>query len=93
MLAGDPASPEKLRDYSEHQAATYHFPGAPWSLEPAALAARLLNSLLPSRRRLLRPEYVSDALNASRPYVVQASPLLTARLAPQTTESATRSTT
>jgi len=24
---GDPASPEKLRDYSEHQAATYHFPG------------------------------------------------------------------
>ena len=25
---GDPASPEKLRDYSEHQAATYHFPDA-----------------------------------------------------------------
>ena len=50
------ASPEKLRDYSEHQAATYHFPGAPCSLEPAALAARLLKSLLPSRRRLLRPE-------------------------------------
>jgi hypothetical protein len=22
------ASPEKLRDYSEHQAATYHFPDA-----------------------------------------------------------------
>lgn len=26
---GDPASPEKLRDYSEHHAMTYHFPGAP----------------------------------------------------------------
>jgi hypothetical protein len=25
---GDPASPEKLRDYSEHQAQTYHFPDA-----------------------------------------------------------------
>ena len=25
---GDPASPEKLKDYSEHHAMTYHFPGA-----------------------------------------------------------------
>lgn len=25
---GEPISPEKLRDYNEHQAATYHFPGA-----------------------------------------------------------------
>lgn len=26
---GDPATPEKLKDYSEHHAMTYHFPGAP----------------------------------------------------------------
>ena len=25
---GDPATPEKLKDYSEHHAMTYHFPGA-----------------------------------------------------------------
>tara|TARA_Y100000748_G_scaffold289080_1_gene274575 strand:+ start:375 stop:566 length:192 start_codon:yes stop_codon:yes gene_type:complete len=25
---GDPAVPEKLKDYSEHHAMTYHFPGA-----------------------------------------------------------------
>ena len=25
---GDPAVPEKLRDYSEHHAMTYHFPDA-----------------------------------------------------------------
>lgn len=25
---GEPVSPEKLRDYGEHQAATYHFPDA-----------------------------------------------------------------
>lgn len=25
---GAPVSPEKLKDYSEHHAATYHFPGA-----------------------------------------------------------------
>ena len=25
---GAPVSPEKLKDYSEHQAATYHFPDA-----------------------------------------------------------------
>ena len=24
---GDPAVPEKLKDYSEHHAMTYHFPG------------------------------------------------------------------
>lgn len=24
---GEPVSPEKLRNYSEHHAATYHFPG------------------------------------------------------------------
>jgi hypothetical protein len=24
---GDPATPEKLKDYSEHHAMTYHFPG------------------------------------------------------------------
>ena len=24
---GEPISPEKLRDYNEHHAATYHFPG------------------------------------------------------------------
>lgn len=26
---GEPISPEKLRDYSEHHAATFHFPGTP----------------------------------------------------------------
>ena len=26
---GDPAVPEKLRDYSEHHAMTFHFPGMP----------------------------------------------------------------
>ena len=26
---GAPVSPEKLKDYSEHHAMTYHFPGAP----------------------------------------------------------------
>tara|TARA_B110000444_G_C18372129_1_gene380915 strand:- start:2 stop:241 length:240 start_codon:yes stop_codon:yes gene_type:complete len=25
---GQPVAPEKLRDYNEHQAATYHFPDA-----------------------------------------------------------------
>ena len=25
---GEPVSPEKLRDYNEHHAATYHFPDA-----------------------------------------------------------------
>jgi len=28
FFLGDPASPEKLRDYSEHHAMTYHFPDA-----------------------------------------------------------------
>ena len=91
---GDPASPEKLRDYSEHQAATYHFPGALCSLEPAApRAARFLNIFFPACRCVLRPEYDSDASNAGAPCVVQASPLLTARPFPQTIGSETRLTT
>lgn len=28
FFLGDPNSPEKLRDYSEHHAATFHFPDA-----------------------------------------------------------------
>ena len=28
LPVGEPVAPEKLRDYNEHQAATYHFPGA-----------------------------------------------------------------
>ena len=35
---GDPSSPEKLRDYSEHQAATYHFPGTRLNSNPCRLS-------------------------------------------------------
>ena len=31
---GDPAVPEKLKDYSEHHAMTYHFPGENSALPP-----------------------------------------------------------
>lgn len=53
---GDPASPEKLRDYSEHQAATYHFPGTRLNSNPCRLSCVFLT--LPSFpfRRVLRPE-------------------------------------
>ena len=43
---GAPVSPEKLKDYSEHHAMTYHFPGAP----------------LASTRRRLNPQPQSHGL-------------------------------
>ena len=42
---GAPVSPEKLKDYSEHHAMTYHFPGAPraraWPPHSARARTRL----------------------------------------------------
>jgi hypothetical protein len=41
---GAPVSPEKLKDYSEHHALTYHFPGA-WRARRADRAARTAPSV------------------------------------------------
>ena len=84
------ASPEKLRDYSEHQAATCARRDSIGPREKIVVLC-VLTTCPPLRRplpgRVLWPEYDSDALNASPPRVVQASPLLTAPPAPQITVS------
>lgn len=36
---GAPVSPEKLKDYSEHHAMTYHFPGEHRRFEPCGVHA------------------------------------------------------
>ena len=36
---GAPVSPEKLKDYSEHHAMTYHFPGEHGHFEPCGVRA------------------------------------------------------
>ena len=50
---GAPVAPEKLKDYSEHHAMTYHFPDAcalyRIELRPAHDASRLLLTPLPFR--------------------------------------------
>ena len=48
---GDPASPEKLRDYSEHQAAPYHFPDAFYGTNNR-IRDTLNNLVLKVRRRV-----------------------------------------
>ena len=56
---GDPAEPEKLRDYHEHHAQTYHFPdGAPPLCAlpgPPCIAAEPASAL--RAHSLLRPEH------------------------------------
>ena len=66
---GAPVSPEKLKDYSEHHAMTYHFPGArahrAWPphlarTHPSRSTLVLAEAVPPScasRRRLRRPEH------------------------------------
>jgi hypothetical protein len=67
---GDPATPEKLKDYSEHNAMTYHFPDGAQRHLPTQyhvcdkrmfkkLTYDLLLLLL--HRSLLRPEHVRIA--------------------------------
>lgn len=47
---GDPAVPEKLRDYSEHHAMTYHFPDAYYGQNTYANAPPLARTLAPHTR-------------------------------------------
>ena len=66
---GDPVVPERLRDYSEHNAMTFHFPGEFASLaKPSPLdQPQCQCSLTPfaQRRRLLRSEHVSALVSNS----------------------------
>jgi len=53
---GPPVSPEKLKDYSEHHAQTYHFPGLPPPEAP--LPAARCHALLLTRRPRRADAYV-----------------------------------
>ena len=53
---GSPVSPEKLKDYSEHHAMTYHFPGAP-------LAPLSITTCTTQPMRLFSPLFDVSLLN------------------------------
>ena len=69
---GDPAVPEKLKDYSEHHAMTYHFPDAFYGQNVSTCAAELHGnasrtplSYTPSRLRVYRPRSVRRSTTSS----------------------------